>query len=94
MRKRRPVMWNGVQYPSIYEAAKANGMSRECMLYRVRKKYRCDADVGQSPRRRPVSWNGKRFKSVGEAARANYITVAGMLYRVNQGYTCDADLKK
>lgn len=43
--KTTPCEWNGVQYSSLSEAARALGINNVTMLNRVRKGYICDADI-------------------------------------------------
>lgn len=41
----RTTIWNGVTYPSIRAAARANGISHTQMVNRLNAGYTCDEDV-------------------------------------------------
>lgn len=51
--RRIPVVWNGIEYPSLSEAARENGISVTAMKYRLSCGYTCDKDV--RGRRRSLS---------------------------------------
>lgn len=94
MSKRKSVVWNGVQYRSIYAAAKATGIGKSTLEYRIKQGYTCDAEVGLKGWRRIVTWNGVQYPSISAAAKANFLTHAAMSIRLRNGYTCDEDLKR
>lgn len=85
--------WNGIHYPSVSAAAKANNIGRHTMLYRLKCGYTCDEDMpGQGVEPKPCIWNGIEYKSIAAAAIANNISRYGMLYRIQRGYTSDSEL--
>ncbi len=49
--KNTPMIWDGIEYPSIEIAAKAIGISPQSMYYRFRKGYKCDADITTQARK-------------------------------------------
>lgn len=91
------VNWNGIEYPSVAAAAKANGISRQAMWERIRKGYSLTSDMIGTGRaegmKRKVIWNGVEYPSIAKAAAAHGITHAAMRYRVERGYTCDDDMR-
>ena len=88
----RPCTWNGVEYRSVAEAARANNMVLEKMQSRIRKGYMRDSDVVDL--QKPVIWNGIEYKSQSEAARNLKITRERLRYYIAQGYVCDEDIGK
>lgn len=90
----KPVTWNDIEYESIAEAARAEGITREAMRRRVNRGSKCDDDLNQNVGRPPCDceWNGISYPSITEAAKANKITPQAMLYRLRQGYTSNDDL--
>lgn len=54
MPSNKPCTWNGIEYPSLAEAARATGVHATTMRYRLKMGYTCDADLGgaKDPRRR------------------------------------------
>lgn len=86
-----PCVWNGIEYPSIREAALANNLSSGQMSYRLKQGYSCDSDLKKIDKRL-VTWNGNIYPSLNEAARQLGIAVSTLQYRINEGYTCDAEL--
>jgi len=91
----RPCIWNGVRYPSIKTAARANHLSPPAMHYRLRQEYtnddemECYGSVGIA-----CVWNGVQYRSIAAAARVCNISGVAMRYRINRGYTCDDDLQR
>jgi len=92
----RHVVWNGVGYYSVREAAQANGIKTSAMCNRLAKGYTCDNDMpgtgSVQRRKKPVTWNGVTYPCIADAAEACYITVNAMYRRLRKGYTCDDDL--
>lgn len=82
------ITWEGVEYPSITQAARAVGVPYGTMLHWLKFGKR-------KPRRSiPCEWNGVQYPSIRAAADANWITPVGMWFRIRKnGYTCDDDLK-
>jgi hypothetical protein len=90
----RKVRWNGVEYKSINEAAKALGISPGTMSDRIKKGYTSDDHVSNVGGSVPCSWNGIEYSSMTDAANALGIDVSSLRYRIQRGYTCDDDLRK
>lgn len=42
---KKPIIWNGVKYPSIAAAAKALGLARNTVRYRAQQGYTRDEDM-------------------------------------------------
>lgn len=82
--------WNGIEYDSISECARSNGVHTTTMMLRFRSGYTCDDDI--PPFEIPCVWNGVHYQNLNEAAIALGITPSSMGYRVAQGYVCDDDL--
>lgn len=96
------VYWNGIEYSSYEEAAKAQDpeISRQTMWARINTYgYTCDDDMpGKSTgfRKREgkaCRWNGELYSSVSAAARAQGISYPAMCYRLRLGYESDEDMK-
>jgi hypothetical protein len=82
--------WNGIEYESIKEAARANEVTYASMSSRIMRGYTCDEDM--SDMRVSCTWNGIEYESIRGAARANNISHGGMQQRLKKGYTCDDDV--
>ena len=91
----KPCTWNGIQYPSVLQAARANYISPPAMHYRLSQDYTSDSEmecygsVGIA-----CEWNGVWYGSLAAAARANGVTPPAMKARIIKGYTCDEDVKR
>lgn len=83
-------IWNGIEYLTIAECARANGVTLHAMQGRFLRGNTCDADL--SPRTTAVVWNGIEYPSIAEAARANGITPKAMQLRISKGRKSDSDL--
>lgn len=82
--------WNGIEYPSISDAADANGISCGAMSQRLKKGYTCDEDVPK--RHRSFVWNNIEYPTVKAAADACGVSVSAMRARFNKGYRADTDM--
>lgn len=87
----KPCTWNGIEYRSISEAARANGVSFAVMHTRISKGYTRDSDFVSS--RHPIEYNGVKYPSISAAARANNIASATLAGRVERGYKSDDDMQ-
>lgn len=87
--------WNGIIYPSIAAAARANNLSYVAMKGRISKGYKCDDDmVGVNATICvPCTWNRINYPSVSAAARANNISYSAMRSRLNKNYQSDKEMK-
>lgn len=86
-----PCEWNGKEYRSISEAARACDVSVSTMQYRLWTGYKCDSDVpGQN---KPCVWKGVEYPSITAAASANGIEVRRMSWLVSAGHTSDENLR-
>lgn len=83
-------IWNGVQYASIADAARANNVKISTMHHRISHGKTSDKDI--SIIIRPCIWNGVSYKSISQCAIANNIDGNVMERRINKGYVCDADV--
>ena len=71
----KPCTWNGTNYESLTEAAKANNITVTAMRNRLLSSYKCDQDL---VRTRPdlakeCIWNGIKYPSISAAAKASGI---------------------
>jgi hypothetical protein len=97
-RRNRKVVWNGIEYGKLKDAARANHVSEVQMWRRLKQGYTCDADmlpgmqsqIGRI-RAKPCIWNGIEYDTVTAAARANNKTIAQMSVWINKGYMSDGD---
>lgn len=90
----KPCTWNGINYGSVTEAARANNISRDVLYQRLNKGQTCDADLKKwmgIPK--PCTWNGIDYPTIKAAAQANGMTLKNMSRYLSKGYTCDDDLK-
>lgn len=87
------VIWNGIEYLSIAEAARENNIAHTSMRKRLANGYKRDADV---PKRKdqgkPCVWNGIQYKTAVEAAKAIGVTEKAMWDRLQTGYKSDSDM--
>lgn len=86
-------IWNNIEYISIAECARANGIGFSAMRKRLMNGYTCDADV--PPRKdkgKPCIWNGVQYTSAVEAAKAIGVSEKAMWERVRRGTKCDSEL--
>lgn len=88
--------WNGIEYPSMAAAARANGVNERTMRRRIAKGYTCDEDLGVSwlDQIKETTWNGITYRSLAEAAKSIGVPRTTLQHRLAQGYTCDSDLKR
>jgi hypothetical protein len=80
-REPRPVTINGVEYRSAYAAAKALGVSRKTLEWRLRKQLPIDE---YRVRSRAVIVNGTRYESMRAAAKALGVQPGSIYYRVKK----------
>lgn len=92
--KCKPVVWDGVEYPSRKALAKYLGVHRSTISFYIRRGWSGNADVKPRGLKEPVptEWNGKTYPSRAAAARDNHICRQGMSLRALKGYTSDADM--
>lgn len=87
------ITWNGIEYPSIAEAARMNGIGFSAMRKRLRNGYVCDTDVPtRKDKGHPCIWNDVHYKTVRQAALACGVDENSMHQRLDKGYTCDEDM--
>lgn len=79
--------WNGVEYRSIAEAARACGVNLATMQERLANGATCDEDL--RPRFRAVVYNGIEYASIKAAAIANGLTYSAMKARIQRDHTGD-----
>lgn len=88
------VKWNGVEYPSVSEAARANNIGNSAMRKRLKHGYKQDSDV---PKRKdfgnPCTWNGVPYPTVIAAANANNVTYKAMWERIREGISSDEEIR-
>lgn len=90
---RKPIIWQGIKYESMSEAARALGIHPNTMFYRVRHHLERRRDMYQALKQgKKVEWNGIQYPSISAAARANNVTFATMRERLLKGYTCDDEM--
>lgn len=87
-----PCIWEGIEYPSITEAARANDMPRYLMKWRIGHGYHSESEVPPYIRRTCV-WNGIEYPSIRAAAKANGMSESGMKNRIYRGHTSDTDVR-
>jgi DNA invertase Pin-like site-specific DNA recombinase len=63
----KPVIYNGIQYPTVKAAAKANGAKSSIMSWRIRQGYLSDDAV--PPKNKAFVLDGIEYESLREAAR-------------------------
>lgn len=90
-------VWNGIEYPSIAEAAIANNMRPSTLYARLSRGVTSESDMigskGNSPKT-PCVWNGIHYPTIRQAAKALGIQQSSMRERLLKGYTRDEDLKR
>lgn len=87
-----PCEWNGVSYPSIADAAEANGLQKATLWKRLKDGHVCDNDVAIHHSGKPSVWNGISYPSVTQAAKANGVSQSQMRQYLNAGFICDEDI--
>jgi hypothetical protein len=94
MPKRKSIIWNGIEYPSMAALAREKGVSRQYISSLIQRGITSDDRVRNTPGRKPhpFAWNGITYPSRQEAALALGITVEAVRYRDERGWTCDDDL--
>lgn len=85
-----PCAWNGIEYESVSEAARALSISSSAMFDRLNKGYAGDTDLIGFNR---CVWNGVEYRSITECALANNVTDCTMSGRLRKGYSSDKNLK-
>jgi GIY-YIG catalytic domain-containing protein len=87
------ITWNGIEYPSVSEAARANNIGNSAMRKRLKNGYTCDNDVPLSKQMgNSCTWNGMHYNTVREAALACGIDENSMHQRLGRGYVCNDDM--
>lgn len=85
-----PCIWNGIEYPTVRDAGRANNVELGTMWYRIKQGHKCDGDVPAHEKK--CMWNGIEYPTIRAAAKALGITFGGMCLRIQKGYSCDADV--
>lgn len=85
-----PCTWNGIEYGSIAEAARACGVCSATMQDRLSGGAACDDDL--RPRFRVVMYNGIEYSSIKDAAIANGLTYSAMKSRIQRDHAGDDSL--
>lgn len=88
----REVGWNGVTYPSLREAAKANTLTEAQLRYRLGWGYAQDSDVVMEQFQGPAipcEWGGATYQSIRAASLAT-----GIPYSTMQRYQAKGVVKK
>lgn len=86
-RNPKPVVWNGIEYASINEAAAAMGITARALSHRIKRGYTCDADLeGVSGSPVAVTWDGIQYPSVAVAAKAIGVSKITMQKRLGKIY--------
>jgi group I intron endonuclease len=86
---RKVTNYGGLEYKSLTDAAKANGLSPSGMLYRIKKGY----DNGNKHFKSSIIWEGVRYASMKDAVKATGVGREALTKRLKMGYTCEADMK-
>lgn len=84
-------VWNGIEYGSIADAARATGINLYVITWRISQGFTRDEDV--KPYMKKCEWNGCQYQSITEAANAIGVTENAMKHRVKSGFKSDADMK-
>lgn len=87
------VTWNNKDYKSIRACARALGIDKKSLEYRLSKGYSKDDDLKHGEMtKRPVVWNNIKYESLSKASKENGIHSSTMSERLSKGYTCDLDM--
>ncbi len=103
---KRPCSWNGVEYASVSEAARALDISERAMRHRLGKGYASDDDARVHQERMksvrakeqreklsvPTIWNGIEYSSIKEAAQAWEVDPGTLSRWLKRGYARDNDV--
>ena len=70
--KKVPITWNGIQYESITDCARALGLSDYAVGWRIKQGYTCDDDITSQHDTTPIPciWNGIQYESIYQASKA------------------------
>lgn len=90
----RKCIWNGIEYVSTADAARANNVEKVTLTRWLKKGYTCLADVKPYKKDRRCVWNGITYPSVKEAAAALGLSPDGLYGRLYKGYKCDSDVPR
>lgn len=88
-----PCAWNGIQYPSIAAAARANHIDPSAMWHRVNSGWTRDEEIGINPRSIPCVWNGIQYRSIERAAHAVGMPPSTLRLYLSKGYIGDQDIQ-
>jgi hypothetical protein len=88
--KRRPVQWNGIQYKSLADAARATGLNYQQLQKRIKCGHTCDDDV--TPHKVECEWNGVTYHSIASAARNTGIPDITLRNYLDAGFTSNDDV--
>ena len=93
-RRKKPCVWNGIEYESLSAAAKANGVAQSTMGTRIAKGYIRDGNIkiGPGAYTVPCEWNGVDHHAIVDAAKHNRVYYNKMHWRIRTGKTSDKDL--
>lgn len=80
----RKCSWNGIEYPSVAECARANRVESATMWSWIRRGFKTDEDITSI--NIPCVWDGKQYNSMNEAARVNGIDEATFHHWIKRGY--------
>lgn len=90
--KVKPCVWDGIYYPTIRDAAKANSVTEAAMRRRLLAGH-LSPETLTRPKAKPCFWNGIRYKSISAAVRATgYSEEVLRKYISDRGYACDDDI--
>lgn len=95
--KGKATTWNGITYPTLVAAAKANGLSITAMQSRILRGYTNDDDLTSRKRLyyvKQFTWNGQTYPSLTVASKAIGVNLTTLIYYRERGYSCDNDFVK
>ncbi len=103
-----PVRWNGIEYPSILNAAKVYGISHVAMRRRIKVGHQCDNDLTSHWRKinapvhveevlpgrvsQPMEWDGVIFSSFKQASAITKISESTLRIYVERGCQSTDDM--
>jgi hypothetical protein len=86
-------VWNGIEYSSVKEAAKALGIHPSTMSHRIKMGWVDDQSL-PAPINTPceITWEGVTYPSIKECAEKTGLKPTTMAKWSRKGYTCEADV--